>query len=346
LLATACNPGALRDQRSAGLQAVAEIKLEERQDDVLAEIGVLVEAENQDLLIADALRPRVHRYSSTGQLLSSFGSYGSGPFEFRRIGGLVEAGDGRVLAVDPALGRLTVLTSMLTPDTILVQQPRPRGAVARFGEGLLFSTATGDRTTSVTYVNVSGMEEWTIPAPSPGPPTEYPYWGSIARISLAAALEEFVLAYSLRYPILIRGSRGELTDSIVQPANFREAAVPQLGEFSGPGSSEKLAAWLESFDVIAALTIVDDTMLVVTHGTMMGGPSNRFETVHERIDLYHLPSRAKLISDIPLPQGGRVLGGGRFLYVLIEQPPAPWTILRVTITSEISGPSWQLETPS
>lgn len=315
------------------LETMGHVELEEPSSHLLAEVGPFAEAKNGDLLIGDALQPRVRRYAPNGRLIASFGAYGSGPFEFRRVSGIVERSDGRVLVVDPVLGRITVLSSSLEPDSSFVQLPRPQGSVSRFANGLLLTTAAGDRATSVTYIRDDARGGWTVPAPSPGPPMSFPYWGSIARILLAASAREFVIAYSLLYPIFVYNADGEVVDSLPRPASFREASVPEPGAFSGPEASERLARWLASFDVITDLAVLDDSLVIVTRGAIRSAATNRFETLHDRVDVYHLNSRSILAQDLPLPTGSRVLGGVGYLYLLSTEPPGPWTISRVGVTA-------------
>jgi hypothetical protein len=157
---------------------------------------------------------------------------------------------------------------------------------------------------------------------------------------LTASTTEFVAAYSLRYPIEIHGRQGEIVDSLPMPRSFRQAGVPRPGEFTGPGAAERLSSWMSTFDVIAALTVVEDTLLVVTRGHLITTATSRAETTHDRIDVYHLPSRTRLASDSPVPSGRKVLGGGTYLYILVQQPPQRWTIVRVEIAPGISGASW------
>ena len=311
------------------------IQLAETPNDVIADVGIVVEATNGDLLIADALQPRVRRFMTSGKLVASFGSYGSGPFEFRRITGVAEDTSGGVLLVDPGLGRVTRLTAEFEPDTLYTLDPRPRGAVLRFAEGFLFATAPSARTSSITYVKNDAGPVWTVESRSPGSPSQYPYWGSVARNLMASSSTELVTAYSLLYPILISDVGGELVDSIGQPDSFRPASIPGIGAFSGNGSEARLRTWLGSFDVIAGLSVVNDSLLIVTRGTLDSGPTNRFNTQHVSLDVYDLSTRTRLASDVPLLQGERVLAGGRCLYVLSGQPPDPWEISCRQIVSKL-----------
>jgi hypothetical protein len=39
----------------------------------------------------------------------------------------------------------------------------------------------------------------------------------------------------------------------------------------------------------------------------------------------------QILQDVTLPAGARVLAGGRHLYVLVAEPPEPWTIVRLDV---------------
>lgn len=311
-------------------RVVSRVELEEREDDVIADIGVFREARDGDFLISDRLKPRLRRYGPAGLLIADFGSYGEGPFEFRRMGGVVEDPSGSVIVVDPILSRVAILGPSLDPDTMFRLAVQPRGGMEPIGGGLLLNAASGSRASALVFLSTAESAAiWSVPAPSPGSMVEYPYWGSIASIPFATSPTEFVVAYSLLYPIRIYSGTGELVDSLPRPRSFRQATKVDAGSFAGPGSRERLQRWLASFDVIAGLAVVDDSLLVVTHGKLSSTPGSRFSESHVRLDVYHLPSRSKIAEDVPLPPEARVLGGGRGLYILTALPPDPWTITRV-----------------
>lgn len=334
--------GESADPPGRGVQpvVVARIRLEEDAHDLLGDIGGFSEAQNGDLLLVDALRPQVRRYSATGRLLASFGKYGAGPHEFRRLTGVVEDLRRGVLVVDPVLGRFTRLSAALAPETVFVQRPVARGLLTRFGGGFIYTAASGNRAADITRLRDDGTVAWSTGSITPGPPTKYPYWGSVGRLSLSASSHEVVTAFSLRYPVYIYDQNGTLVDSLPRTKSFRSAAIPRLGQFTGPGAARRITDWLDSFDVIAALSVVNDTLLVVTHGSMHSSSTSRFETRHQRFDVYHLPRRVRLAEDILLPEHSRILGGGRYLYVLMGEPPQAWTIARVALVPA-STHSWK-----
>lgn len=308
------------------------IELEEKDEDLIGDIGLLREADNGDLLVSDRLKPRIRRYDSTGALISAFGTFGAGPNEWRRIGGFVETPSGQIMTIDPVLGRATLLESDLRRAHTFRLAVLPRGPAEPMNGGVLILAASGSRANSLVLLSqLEWSPSWRFPAPSPGPMNEYPYWGSVAHVPFTTSASEIVVGYSLRYPILIYSRYGTLVDSLPRPRSFREAPRVQAGAFTGPGASERLQRWLASFDVVAELAVVCDSLLVVAHGQLTGGAANRFGVSHVGLDVYHIGSRTVIARNVPLPTGARVVAGGRGLYMLTKQPPSPWTVVRLQV---------------
>ena len=305
----------------------ASVELQEAEEDPIGDIAILVECRNGDLLVGDQINVQVRRYDPAGRLLAMFGRYGEGPFEFRRIGALLENRDGGILVTDPRLGRVTVLTHDLHPDTSLLIRPAPRAGAFAMGEAVLLATAAGPRSTAFTLMDRHWRAVWSIPAPTPGTMRQYPYWDSYASIPAAVTSQFVVTAYSLRYPIYIYGQGGGLLDSLRSaPHSFRTAPVLPMGAFAGPDASRRQDEWLASFDILSNLMILQDSLLVVVHGVLRRTATSRAASEDRRLDVYHLPSRSKLAEDIPLPDSSRVLSGGGALYLLTAQPPRAWKI--------------------
>lgn len=324
---------AMRVSFDDAFREVSRFELEELPDDVIGEVGEFIETSDGSVVIADALQPRLRLYTPDGLLAADFGAFGAGPFEFRGIGGLAQDGEGRLIVTDPRLGRITILGEDLSPDTAVILRPAPRGPVVGMGSGLLFLTSDGSRASTLSFFPFgTWSRQWQVPAPSPGSMMEYPYWGSISRVPFTAFQGGFVVAYSLTYPIYVYDAAGTLVDSLSQgPPSFRRAEVVEAGTFAGPGASERLEDWLAGFDVIADLSVVADTLLIVTHGHLDRTATSRFSQIHDRLDVYDLKGKRKLFEDLGLPPGGRTLGGGTHLFLLVDQPPAPWSVIRVAL---------------
>jgi hypothetical protein len=77
------------------------------------------------------------------------------------------------------------------------------------------------------------------------------------------------------------------------------------------------------------LVTIQSRFLVVSHARLSSNPRTFLQPSEYAVDLYDLTDGHKVFEDIPLPNGSRVLGGGRFLYVLVSQAPEPWRILEM-----------------
>ena len=331
----ACDAGKRDYPSSSGskelsITVVARIELEDTKEAPLGEIGTLAVAGNGDLLVGDRLIPRVRRYDRTGRLVAQFGAFGDGPYEFRRVGGLLEDGTGRVLVVDPRRGRLTALDAGLHPDTSFRVIPVPAGPILRLTEGgYLMKTVAGRRTSGFALVSEEWVLLWQIPAPVPPSAQGNPYWSSYATTEFAVSAESIVAAYSFQYPIQLYDRLGVETAALgEQPPSFRPAPVLEPGALVGPDAERRRDEWLSSFTVIANLAVIEDSLLAVTHGSMRReGGGGRVVRAHHSVDIYHLPTGVKIAEDIRLPLGSRVMLGQREgLYVVSSSPPDPWTI--------------------
>jgi hypothetical protein len=304
------------------------IRIEEDPADPLGSIGVLLEMRDGSLAVLDGMIPRIRRFDAAGHLLETFGRHGEAPGEFRRVGGLTEDGAGRLVAIDPRLGRATIFVDGLTFDTTVSVRPSPRGPALAWGDSILLNTSVRARSTAITLM-IGWQPLWSVPSPGPTSMVEYPYWNSFGQTLTAASPTTLFTAFSLRYPIFIYDRRGVLVDSLWSaPDSFRRAPVVERGAFAGSGARERIEAWLETFDVIADLVVVNDTLLVVSHGVLRQTETSRSTDEHH-LDVYHIPTRMKLFEDLALPKGAALLAGGTALYILLKQPPAPWTVMRM-----------------
>ena len=332
---TACDSDS-PDHPSGGLSTefslavVARIELEETTEAPLGDIGTVGVAANGDLLVGDRLIPRVRRYDRTGRLVAQFGSFGDGPYEFRRVGGVLEDGTGRVLVVDPGRGRVTALSADLHPDTSFRVRPAPLGPILRLPEGgYLMKTVMGRRTSGFALMSEDWVPIWRILAPVPASAQDNPYWGSYATTEFAASAEAVVIAYSFQYPIQLYSWQGVPTVTLgKQPPSFRPAPILQPGALAGPEADKRRNRWLASFSIIANLAVTEDSLLAVTHGSIrVVGGAGRVVQEHHSVDFYRLPSGVKIAEDIRLPLGSRVIVGQRDgLYAVSSSPPDPWTI--------------------
>ena len=318
------------------------VELGEHPADSVAEIGVFQELRNGGFAIADDLQPRVRTYSSDGSLLAAFGRFGSGPWEFREIDGLVEMPSGQIVVASPRNQWLTYLKGDLSPDTMLPIDYIASDLLA-LGQSIVFSgygPLTGE-TLSVTEVAgqsgffhrlVDGQVMWSRWKP---PAFDKPYWGSLADMPAAVAGDSIFLMVSMLYPATILNGAGDSVGTIGVPSpSFRRSPELPMGYFATEQAGPKMVRWLASFDDVPRIDVVGDDYLVFTIGhNDETKPNPPFRILHTRVEAYDRHSGAKLFEDVELPQGAKVLGGGRYLYVLLNPDFPPWRIAKYRLVA-------------
>jgi hypothetical protein len=161
-----------------------------------------------------------------------------------------------------------------------------------------------------------------------------PYWGSVARNLVTASTSRIFAATSLSYPIAVYDMNGDSVGLIgAPPPSFKPVPPVERGAFAGAGADQRIVEWLESFIVIGRLDVISDRYLVVTHAVLHSDPARRFEPRHTSLDVYDLVDDRKIFEDIALPAGSHVLTGRDHLYIVIAQPPDPWTLVRLTVAT-------------
>lgn len=70
-----------------------------------------------------------------------------------------------------------------------------------------------------------------------------------------------------------------------------------------------------------------DSHLILTHGQY---DSARFlRSRHSTVDIYDRHEGVKLYEGVPLPERSRILGGGRYLYMLLDTDFPPWRVAKL-----------------
>jgi hypothetical protein len=334
-------------------QVTEHVTLEEDPSDLIGTIELFIEMADGDFVVTDGTRPVARRFGPGGELRARHGIYGSGPFEFRRIRGAVEDREGRLVLIDPQLARLTRFVPPLNPDTILNPGVRPLGFAQRLSAGFFLLVVPESRSVRglfLTDLEQPLTEHTSISVPIPDDLYSNPYWGSYARTVITTADTLVLAANSFRYPIYMYDARGGLVDSLgTPPPTYRPPRVLPAGALAGTDAPVRRAEWMASFDVIADMHVLHDSLLVVVHGSLRPGDGAAGTPVdHSRIDLYNLRSSERLASDLQLPDAGNVLGSStEELFVLGSGPPAPWSFhrVRVRLAEDASAPGTTPEEP-
>ena len=245
---------------------------------------------------------------------------------------------GELVVADSRRSALVYLTHALRPDTIVRVPGTPRRIVS-LGPDLIvrmdpFAGSGPSRLVAKPplFHRLSGGRVAWSAYPARFSPAERPYWGSFATNLVAVAGDSVFVMTSLTYPITVIGSAGDSVGTMGRPSeSFRQIPVFERGEFAGPSTA--LPEVLASFDVVGRLDILADSHLVVTHSRYdETDPSPSLRRVHSTLDIYDRHTGAKLHEDVPLPERSKVLGGGRFLYLLLNQDLPPWRIAKLRLS--------------
>ena len=316
------------------------MQLVEDPADSIADIGDFVERRGGGYVIGDRFLPRVRSYDEEGRLETAFGRFGEGPFEFRRIAGLAETPSGRVVVADFSQAHLTYLTSSLAPDTMVALPGAPRDVLA-LGPDLLVRMVAGDPNAGV-FGHPMLLHRVTPPElvwssyELPFADFDRPYWSSFAGFPFAVGGDSTYVTSGLRYPITVIDGAGETVGALGTPsASFRPIPELERGALADLGSlGTTLPELLASFDVIDRIDAVG-SHLVLTRGRYNPEqPMFPREVLHISLEVYDRHSGTRLYEDVPLPDGSRVLGGGRFLYLLLDMHSPPWRIAKLRLLTE------------
>ena len=133
----------------------------------------------------------------------------------------------------------------------------------------------------------------------------------------------------------VRGRATYMSGSLVPDTfatfpSFRPIRVLESGALANLASyGTTLPELLASFDVVDRIDAVG-SRLVLTQGRYNPErPIPPLEVLHSLLEVYDRHTGTRLYEDVPLPDGSRVLGGGRFLYLLLDMHAPPWRIAKL-----------------
>ena len=319
--------------------ALAEIiELGEDPSDSIAEVGEFVERRDGGFVIADRLLPRVRAYRENGSLEAGFGRFGDGPWEFRRIRSVAETADGRIVVTGRQDGALTYFAPDMTPHSMLLIENYVPYRLLPIGRDIVFSGLRSDIDPAQMDGNyhrlVGSAVTWSSWKTLVG---RKPYWGALGSLQSAAAGDSLYVMAGLLYPATILNGAGDSVGTIGMPSpEFRRVPEIEAGAFaytSEEGSAVQagnaMKRLIESFDLVTSADIVDRDHLVFTVGKLdPTRPWYPFKELDVSVEGYDRHSGEKLFESVPLPDGSKVLGGGRYLYVLLNPDIPPWRIAK------------------
>ena len=312
------------------------VEVTESPTDSIAQIGRFLERRAGGFLISDALLPRLRSYSEDGLLETAFGHFGDGPWEFREISAFAETVSGSVVVSSWRNPGLSYLTPTLTPDTVIYVPGLAIFGLHTFAESLILQAIGTD-----VLETMGGREErghlhrfigdsitwraWTSRT------DDKPYWNGLgAGHPAVVAGDSVFIMESLLYPATVLNGLGDSVGTIGYPSpSFRQIPEIPRGYFASQQSGERVAAVLRSYDLVRRIDVVADDYLVFT----VGRPDSTkatfpFRMMDQAVEVYNRHSGEKLYADVVLPAGSKVLGGGRYLYVLPNPDFPPWRIAR------------------
>ncbi len=159
--------------------------------------------------------------------------------------------------------------------------------------------------------------------------SERPYWQTFAFYPVAVAGDSTFVTSGIRYPVTVIDGAGEIAGVLGTPsASFKPLPVFEPGAFSDFGSyGTALADAVSGVDVVTLLAPVGPYLILV-RSRMNAARAPAFQAVDAFLEVYDRRTGVKLYEDVPLPEGSRVLGGGRFLHLLLDDLP-PWRIAKL-----------------
>jgi len=315
------------------------IVLGEDPSDSIAEVGEFFERRNGGFVISDRLLPRVRTYSADGSFEAAFGRFGDGPWEFRTIRDVAEVADGRIAVTGAQNGAVTYLTPDLTPHSMLLIEDFTSSMLLPFERDFVFTGRARDvnmvaEMDGIFHRLVGSAVTWsswnTLAASKP-------YWNALGGLHGAVGGDSVYVMAGLLYPATILNASGDSVGSIGTPSpDFRR--VPELkrgalaftaGEGAAVQTGIVIKELIESFDLVTGMDVVDDDYLVFTVGRHdPTKPWFPFKQLDVSVEAYNRHTGEKLFENVPLPDGSKVLGGGRYLYVLLDAEIPPWRIAK------------------
>ena len=311
------------------------VEVGEDEADSIAEVGSFAERADGGFVIGDRLLPRVRTYDERGGLEAAFGKFGEGPWEFYRMASVGETAEGGIVVIGSKDYRtLHYFGPNLQPDTAV-----------EFPGSTISLVPVGSASAVVLWMNLPGFREARTPQLHwagkqglgwssyllPYDPVERPYWTSLDRNAFAVAGDSVYATTSVMYPVtVLDAATGDSLGVLGTPAaSFKPLPVFKYGQFADPSAyGITLAKALAETIHIDRVDVVSD-YLILTLGPFDGPMSRR--VVHTHLEVYNRHTGAKLYEDVQLPEGYSVLGGGRYLYMLLDKDFPPWRIARMTV---------------
>lgn len=249
--------------------------------------------------------------------------------------------DGRIVVTGAQSGALTFFAPDLTPRSMLLVENHVPGTVLPIGPDIVFGGIGRD----MYAADMDGLyhrladstvtwSSWNTLAASK------PYWNGLGRVHAAVGGDSVYVMAGLLHPATILNGAGDSVGTIGTPsAGFRR--VPELepgalaftsAEGMGAQAGNPIKRLIESFDLVTSMDIVDGDRRVFTVGRLdPAKPWFPFDQLDVSVEAYDRHTGHKLFEDVRLPEGSKLLGGGRYLYVLLGPRMPPWRIAKYAL---------------
>ena len=310
------------------------VELEEPDTAIVARIDDLAISSSGNLGIPDRTSSQVRIYDPDGRLLANLGRFGAGPGEFDGPHQVVFGSDGSLLVAEIRAPRLTRFRSDFSLDTVLSLDGAWYGvALAMLDDNIVVGHERGPKAADSAFFAVYSPSGHRMRAFHRLNPLvfEVPYWWSTLinletpGVFLAVGDSILVTGNALTYPLSRYAKDGTLQDSIgYPPPSWLDASRPEYGEFRGQNQLQLFQQWIRTFTTIATVEIYRGSILLVSH-RQLDPAEIAYREASYSADLYRVDG-TKMWEDVPLP--GRLLGARDYVYVLLKEPPEPWTIGR------------------
>ena len=295
------------------------VEFEESATDPIVGISALTRRPGGGYVLTDQASARAQLFDHEGRLERTLGRRGAGPGELEDPTSAIEWTDGRVFVTQRANPRLTVFGEA-GPN--LARVPGFYASwIAPLGASLVVQVGAHEERLGV--LSLDGEVQATFGRLDPSI-NETPFWIYFAREHAAVVDGEVVTNTSFFPTLKAFSSNGDSLRAFGSPPpSWVSPTTPPISEISMPGDRERIEAWAGSFTVVRHVAGVSDSLVVVQYGRHRPTRGDPYSVDPTSIDVYDLAG-TKIVEDVPFV--GRIIGGSGELFVLSNEPPAPWTV--------------------
>ena len=296
----------------------SRIELEEDPADPIIGLTALSVGPSGRLVVTDQAASRVRVYSPSGELITALGREGDGPGELK----------GPTWAAEGPLGEIRV-----------VEQGSPRVTTYWPGDSISVSALPGHYGSWIAPISgqwVAGAatrtERFAVLERDPavafgGPPPEVnstPFWIFFAKDRAGHVGDGLWVNSSFVPEVRVFDLDGvQARELRVESDRWVNPTAPPVDRIDQPGDRERIEEWATGFTVVAGLAGLTDSLAVVQFGRHAPAPNEPYYVRPEWVDVYDAEG-TMVIEGLDLEH--RILSGGDHLYLLVAEPPSPWTL--------------------